>query len=83
MLFMFESLPNNMNVFTKVYILISNLFIIGHDQALFLAIDNTGSLFYSTSVYSEEQSIDQIICITSCMVNWIGICFLYYSTLFT
>lgn len=76
MLFMFESLPNNMNVFTKVYILISNLFIIGHDQALFLAIDNTGSLFYSTSVYSENNPLIRLYAL---QVAWsIGLEFVFY-----
>lgn len=77
MLFSFESLPDNMNIFTKIYILFSNLFLIGHDHALFLAINNhTGSLFYSESAFTENHPLIRFYAL---QVAWsIGLEFLFY-----
>lgn len=78
MLFQFDLLQQaNMSFFTKLYLIFSNLFLIGQDNAMFLAIDeSSGSFFYPYNPFAEPFPAIRFY---SIQVAWsVGLEFLFY-----
>lgn len=56
--FDFEHFPSNASIYTKLFIIITNLTVLGQDASLFFAISpETGNLFFSSLAYGEEYPL--------------------------